>query len=239
MDSYLHEPVRALLARLDAISAASDAVVDAGPADMFSAEASEGHVIRCVIDGHDVVRGVYPVPEPVMVPWADARPGMVLVDRDADGEITGVAQVSTCTDDGMPEVALAWQWAWSPLIEWNSGETLYVSDGWQVGHYSDAVRGERINIGGADLATEAANVRIAPIVRHQQDDIGAGRGRSTHGGKRHQGQRHRQPFLDRARHSSLLCEMVVVPAGRLNSIPSSPTVIGPAKWCAESPRNAG
>ncbi|MCY1172901.1 hypothetical protein D9M73_130450 [compost metagenome] len=102
-----------------------------------------------------------------------------------------------------------------------------------------AVRGERVDIGGVDLAAEAANIRIAPIVRHQQDDIRPRRRRSPRGWKRHQGQRQRQPLLHRARHSSLLCEMVVVPAGRLNSIPSSPTVIGPAKWCSESPRNAG
>ena len=46
----LHEPVRALLARLDAISAASDAVVDAGPADMFSAEASEAKFHKAHLD---------------------------------------------------------------------------------------------------------------------------------------------------------------------------------------------
>lgn len=138
VDSYLHEPVRALLARLDAISAASDAVVDAGPADMFSAEASEGHVIRCVIDGQDVgcksvvVRGVYPVPEPVMVPWADARPGMVLVDRDADGEITGVALVG---DDKV------WRWVWTPygIGRWGA---CGMSDGVLPSADADAEQGE-------------------------------------------------------------------------------------------------
>ena len=143
VDSYLHEPVRALLARLDAISAASDAVVDdAGPTDMFSAEASEGHVIRCMIDGQDVgcksvmVRGVYPVPEPVMVPWADARPGMVLVDRDADGEITGVALVG---DDKV------WRWVWTPygIGRWGA---CGMSDGVLLSADADAEQGEIVAV---------------------------------------------------------------------------------------------
>lgn len=153
-------------------------LVDAGPTDMFRAEVSEGHAVRCVLDGQEVgcksvvVRGVFPVPEPIMVLWADARPGMMLVDRNADGEITGVVQVSTCTDDHTPTgKPLAWWWVWTPWIEWDGGETWLISDGWQVGHESDAVHGELVAALLVLERFEPGRWRVQVVVGGRQADV--------------------------------------------------------------------
>src|SRR5258706_14717399 len=97
--------------------------------------------------------------------------------------------------------------------------------------------GERIDIGGADLAPEAPDVAEPPIVGEQDDDVGPfPLGRASARGERGHTEQRDRPLH---RGSSLFSTISCPPAGRLSIMPSSPTVIGPSKYSRASPRKAG